>query len=465
MSFSALRRAAFLNAVLALLLTGSALIARPETRLAAAAPAKQEEPGGYDVVVETSQAGGGSTWRYTITKATSDAKDLGYFIVNFNNCGEQSPSLAHIVSATVNGVDWFGQVEASEGRTSCDVDSTNSVKFDNLPEADTHVIEFTLDDIYPTVETTGWLKAGHACVRKAMLGPGCKGYLRTTAMNADASLVDALYGGINTYMRTFGFDFTEHPNCTGGYGGHIDGVHGAVDADAVANQYEFRFDIHIDPVIDGDRCSSTTVDRQRNEMKSITNNSTWAKVQGNWDEWQILEWKFKLPPGFQPTQNFTHIHQIKAQDGPNNGSPVITITPRASSSGASKRIQIIHSVDGANTGKGTIVDNIPLSEFEGQWVQVHEEVHYTHDGYYSAKITRMSDGKVLVDFKDEHIDMWRIGSSYIRSKFGIYRSLAGGRLNQVPVGQSPLLKNESLWLTDFRVYEKNSNPDPGVPHE
>ena len=126
---------------------------------------------------------------------------------------------------------------------------------------------------------------------------------------------------------------------------------------------------------------------------------------------------------------------------------------------------MIHSVDGAATGKGTIVDNIPLSDFEDEWVQVHEEVHYTHDGYYSARITRISDGKVLVDFKDENIDMWRIGSSYIRSKFGIYRSLSGGRLNQVPVGQSPLLKNESLWLTNFRVYEKNANPDPGVPHQ
>jgi hypothetical protein len=26
-------------------------------------------------------------------------------------------------------------------------------------------------------------------------------------------------------------------------------------------------------------------------------------------------------------------------------------------------------------------------------------------------------------------------------------------------------KNESLWITDFRVYEKNPNPNPGVPHE
>jgi hypothetical protein len=206
------------------------------------------------------------------------------------------------------------------------------------------------------------------------------------------------------------------------------------------------------------------VDRQRNEMKSITNNSTWAHVQGNWDEWQILEWKFKLPAGLQPTANFFHIHQLKAQDGPNIAAPTITITPRSNRSGGNKRIQIIHSVDGANTGKGTIVDNVPLSEFEDEWVQVREEMHYTYNGYYSIKITRIRDGKVLIDFKDENIDMWRIGTSYIRSKFGLYRSLAGGRLDRVPVGQSPLLKNEHIWITDFRVYEKNTNPEPGVPH-
>ena len=354
--------------------------------------------------------GGGSTWTYTISKTTPVTTDLGHFIVNFNNCGDRSPTLASILSATVNGVDWLNHVEASEGKTGCAVDSTNFVKFDDLPPADTHVIQFTLDDIYPTVETTGWLKAGPTCTIRPLLGPGCKGYLRSTAMDADASLAGTLDEDINRYMRRFGFDFTENPNCTGGYGGHSDGVHGDVDPDFFLNRYVFRFDIHIDPVIDGDRCSSGTVDRQRNEMKSITNNSTWAKVQGNWDEWQILEWQFKLPTGFQPTQNFGHIHQIKAQDGPNISSPVITITPRSNSSGSNKRMQIIHSVDGANTGKGTVVDNIPLSDFEDEWVQVREEVHYTHDGYYSVKITRISDGKVLIDFTDENIDMWRIGS-------------------------------------------------------
>jgi len=71
---------------------------------------------------------------------------------------------------------------------------------------------------------------------------------------------------------------------------------------------------------------------------------------------------------------------------------------------------------------------------------------------------------VLIDHKDDNIDMWRIGTSYTRSKWGLYRSLGNGRLNQNPVGQNPLLKNESIWIDDFRVYEKNTNPNPGVPH-
>lgn len=292
-----------------------------------------------------------------------------------------------------------------------------------------------------------------------------KGYVLTGSLDADASLTGKTYSDINVYMKNYGFDYSEHANCSGGYGGHMDGIHSEVEMDQRLNKYVFRFDIHIDPVIDGDRCSASTVDRQRNEMKSATNNTTWAKVQGNWDEWQVIEWNFRLPKGFQPTSSFCHIHQLKAQDGPNNGSPVITITPRSNSDGSNKRIQIIHDVDGANTSKGKIVDNVPLSDFEDEWVHVREEMHYTHNGYYSCRITRISDGEVLIDFKDENIDMWRSGASFIRSKFGIYRSLAGGKLNQQPIGQSPLLKNESVWISDVRVYERNTNPYPGIAHD
>ena len=81
------------------------------------------------------------------------------------------------------------------------------------------------------------------------------------------------------------------------------------------------------------------------------------------------------------------------------------------------------------------MDNVPLSEFEGEWVQVREEMHYTYEGHYSVTITRIRDGKVLIDFTDPDIDMWRIGSSYIRSKFGLYRSLAGDSWIRIPSGR------------------------------
>lgn len=425
--------------------------------------AGRQNSGNYTVNLGVTSGAGISTWSYTIKKE-NEAKDIGYFILNLGNCGTGSPTISNIIEAKVNGANWLGKITASNGNTQCEIESGNFVKFDNLPAADEYRIEFTLDSVYAKVTTSGWIKAGASCSVMELQGPGCRGYQLTTTLHADSSLAGKKYNELNSYARVSGFDYTEHPHCSGGYGGHAEGVHFAVEKDAFLNKYVFRFDIHIDPVIDGDRCSAGTVDRQRNELKSATNNTAWAKVQGNWDEWQILEWKFKVPAGFQPTSSFCHIHQLKAQDGPNNGSPIITITPRANSNGSNKRMQIIHSVDGAKTGKGTVVDNIPLADFENEWVSVREEIHYAHKGYYSCKIVRVRDGKVLIDFQDTDIDMWRMGSSYMRSKFGIYRSLGSGRLNQNPVGQNPLLKNESMWLTDVNVYEKNPNPDPGATH-
>jgi hypothetical protein len=450
---------------IAVVVLASALLSksRPNAAETKAAGADADD-GRYDVRVQASQAGGGATWRYIISKTSVDVKSLSSFIVNLGTCGTESPGIGNVVSATVNGADWMDRLVATGVTMSCGVTAKQFVRFDRLPSADTNVIEITLDNAYAVMDSTAWLTTGPACELKAVPGPGCRGYLRTSAMAADPSLIGKTHTDINSYMRRFGFDYTENPNCTGGYGAHNEAIHGAVDVDPYFNRHVFRFDIHIDPVIDGDRCSASTVDRQRNEMKSITNNMEWASVQGNWDEWQILEWKFRLPKGLQPTANFFHIHQLKAQDGPNNGNPTITITARAASSGLNQRIQIIHAVDGVSTGKGTLVDNVPLSDFEDEWVQVREEVHYRHDGSYAVNITRIRDGRVLIDFKDDHIDMWRIGSSYIRSKFGLYRSLAGGQLTATPVGQSPLLKNESLWVTDFRVYEKNPNPTPSEPH-
>ncbi len=57
-----------------------------------------EDPDAYAVDLLVTQAADSSTWTYTITKTVKGAKDLGHFILNFDNCGERSPKLANIVS-------------------------------------------------------------------------------------------------------------------------------------------------------------------------------------------------------------------------------------------------------------------------------------------------------------------------------------------------------------------------------
>ena len=130
-------------------------------------------------------------------------------------------------------------------------------------------------------------------------------------------------------------------------------------------------------------------------MKSQTNHD-WYHLNGNWNEWQRLEWKFRIPKGFQPTTKFCHLHQLKAQEG-NNGAPLITISTRCDEDGGNKRVQVIHTGDTRTSGKGVIIDNLPLADFEDEWIQVETEMHYTHHGTFCIKLTRISDGKVLAD--------------------------------------------------------------------
>ena len=284
------------------------------------------------------------------------------------------------------------------------------------------------------------------------------GYTLQGAMKADTKLIDKGYADIHQYMRQFGFDYSEHPNSS--EHDHQAGVHCNVIYDNALRQPAFLFMIHANKeVLDGDR--GKIEDRQRNEMKSQTT-PAWYKLNGNWDEWQRLTWKFKIPKGFRPSSSFCHIHQLKAQEG-NNGSPLITITPRANADGSNRRIQVIHTGDTNTSTKGVLIDNAPLSEFEDEWIQVETEMHYTHNGYFSIKLTRISDSRILMSKSFENVDMWRKGATNIRNKFGIYRSF-GKQMESADDRPTNGIKDESLLLADFEVYEKNTNADP-QPHD
>lgn len=145
--------------------------------------------GSPDADYQVSQQVSGTTWTYTLTKDDA-AKHPGHFIVNFGNCEDASPTIANIVSATVNGADWSGKIEASEGMTGCIPSSSNFVKFDDLDCADQYIIQFTLDTLYSAVPAQGWIKAGRSCIEKALIAPGCRGYTLTTTLDADAAMAE-----------------------------------------------------------------------------------------------------------------------------------------------------------------------------------------------------------------------------------------------------------------------------------
>lgn len=288
--------------------------------------------------------------------------------------------------------------------------------------------------------------------------PQTQQYELQGSMQATADLVGKDYSEIHKYMKTKGWDYSEHPNSADN--DHKDGLHCEVVYDNIIKQYVYKFYIHAnEKVLDGDRGKKE--DRQRNEMKSQTS-SSWYKLNGNWDEWQRLEWKFRIPKGYQPSSSFCHIHQLKAQEG-NNSSPVITITLRSNSNGSNRRVQVIHTGDDSSTNKGTIIDNLPIEDFEDQWIQVVTEMHYTHNGTFKIKMTRISDNKELVNKSFTDIDLWRKNAISIRNKFGIYRSY-GRKMESDTDRPTNGIKDESLQLADFKAYEKNTNPSPSA-HE
>ncbi len=275
-----------------------------------------------------------------------------------------------------------------------------------------------------------------------------EGFILQGSLQADKELIGKNHKEINSYMNKLGWNYTEHPNISSK--DHPEGKHCEIIFDKEIEQYVFRFTLHANKRhLDGDRGAKN--DRQRNEMKSQTSEQ-WKHLNGNIGETQILKWKFKLPKGFRPSTKFCHIHQLKAQEG-NNGAPLITISTRCDGNAGNRRIQVIHTGDTRQSSKGVLIDNLPLSDFEDQWIEVTTEMYYKHDGVFKIKMRRIGDNKILTDRTFENIDLWRKGATNIRNKFGLYRSY-GRKMTDDKDRPDSGIKDESIDIADFQVYEK-----------
>ncbi len=232
--------------------------------------------------------------------------------------------------------------------------------------------------------------------------------LAQVTLNADGP--GNTYELINSVFAP-GYDVVETAECIhSAFGRHIAEVF-----DATLNQYVFEFYIHVTP--DNDRCVVGVTDRQRIEIKTYDQSPD--NLKGIVGETVTYKWKFKIPTGFQPSSNFTHIHQVKPVNG-DDGNPMFTITLRK---GTPNKLEVNHYDAALPTNNSTKLVNVNMSSFENVWVEATETIKVGANGTYSMVIKRVSDNAVLVNYSNANIVTIRPDNDFIRPKWGIYRSL------------------------------------------
>lgn len=129
--------------------------------------------GDYNIIVNVSNDG--SEWTYTITKTKSNSKTLSHFIINLNNCGDESATFSDVIYASVNGVET--DLSTSEGSgTGCNpqATTTNFIKFPTFSSATSWVLVIKFDRGYEiSTSGTAWIKAGTSCNQGTIQAPGC----------------------------------------------------------------------------------------------------------------------------------------------------------------------------------------------------------------------------------------------------------------------------------------------------
>lgn len=227
-------------------------------------------------------------------------------------------------------------------------------------------------------------------------------------------LINAKFGG--------GSSAIEVPDCNHTlFGPHITQVF-----DPSINDNVFAFHSHLK--VDDDRCLN--FDRQRNEIKTNDNLNLTAKE----GDYMTISWNFKLDEKFLPSYSFCHIHQLKAVGG-DDSMPIITITPRKSNPNQLQLLQY------DSKGAFFFLRTVPLEPFLGQWIHVSSKVTFAYNGSYDIQLTRWSDGEVLLSYSSSNIDFWRNETTFVRPKWGIYRS----------VQERAVSRDETVLFHDFCV--------------
>ena len=226
--------------------------------------------------------------------------------------------------------------------------------------------------------------------------------------------------------------------------------------DEIVGNY-FSFVLH-DSEHEEDLDGSKT-DRQRNELK--INNSSEAWLQAKEGDLLTYQWKFRLGSNVPSAPGkFFHIFQIKATQGGESGSPLLSYTISGG------KLLFRHTSIGANMDNVSVLAECDVNQLKEKWLSAEVTVLNKDEGYVVMSLRNLETGELLMTYAGQQ-DMWRrpevtdpetgkivegtepaVSKQINRPKWGIYRG--------VDMSDPVKYAEVEIGFTDFTVIRENA---------
>ena len=128
-------------------------------------------------------------------------------------------------------------------------------------------------------------------------------------------------------------------------------------------------------------------------------------------------WRFRLDAGFQSSPDFSHHHLVRAYDG-DDTQPLITLTSR------SKTDEVLELAHVDSLGNRRLLTTLPFGQLRGEWIEASSRMTAGSHGQYALTLIRLRDKAVLLNYSNPDLDLWRNGTTFLRPKWGLSRSIA-----------------------------------------
>ena len=176
----------------------------------------------------------------------------------------------------------------------------------------------------------------------------------------------------------------------------------------------FVFYIHRDLDGDRDKVWPKGLERQRNEIKGYQSSSPVLKAKLG--EVSRYQWNLKIDPSFSLTHNFCHFFQLKPVGTGKESDPVLTL------SGSIHRGKPQLEICWWTKGKTERLHIADWNTAKGKWLICECKSHFSPNGTLHFSL-RSLDNKINFKHEMDPFNSWRTSYSFVRPKWGIYRSL------------------------------------------